>query len=165
MNVLSRFYVAVTDFSYDHSKQHCCYKCSNAYLASVGACPCCYPRGDCENTSCNNMKYCDLVYGLFSYCSPSCRDQHLLPEYNKKLREHLESTTVCNSKPAGVKMEGYSESHTITAANVGSPPSHDQQLLKHSLNTSSTPATISKDVATGTSSSSATAAAVCGKHP
>lgn len=132
------------------------------YLASVGACPCCYPRGDCENTSCNNMKYYDLVYGSFSYCSPSCRDQHLLPEYNKKLREHLESTIVCNSKPAGVKVEGHSEPHTITTANVGSPPSHDQQLLlKCSLN-SSPPATISKDVSTGTSSS---AAADCGKYP
>lgn len=37
------------------------------------------------------MKYYDLVYGPFSYCSPSCRDQHLLPEYNRKLREYLSS--------------------------------------------------------------------------
>lgn len=37
------------------------------------------------------MKYYDLVYGSFSYCSPSCRDQHLLPEYNRKLKEHLSS--------------------------------------------------------------------------
>jgi len=37
------------------------------------------------------MKYYDLVYGSFSYCSPSCRDQHLLPEYNRRLKEDLNS--------------------------------------------------------------------------
>ena len=43
------------------------------------------------------MKYFDSRYGPFPYCSPSCRDQHLLPDYNKKLKEHIESVTVSNN--------------------------------------------------------------------
>lgn len=35
------------------------------------------------------MKYYDPMYGVFDYCSPSCRDTFLLPSYNKKLQEDI----------------------------------------------------------------------------
>ena len=62
------------------------------------------------------MKFYDQMYGIFNYCSPSCRDNLLLPSYNKKLQEDLKknplhsdsgstaggnlSTTVLYSPPA-----------------------------------------------------------------
>jgi len=56
------------------------------YSADNGACPVCYQRDNCP---CGNIKFCDPTYGVFQYCSPSCRDSYLLPAYNKKLQEDL----------------------------------------------------------------------------
>ena len=113
-----------------------CYKCSITYLASVGACPSCYPRGNCENSLCNNMKYWDSRYGAFPYCSPACRDQHLLPGYNQKLREHIESAN--NSAVSqqmykqDVKIEkrfsAGSEPVTAAIVDVSTAVCSDQQL-------------------------------------
>ena len=104
------------------------------YLASVGACPHCYPRDNCENTSCNNMKYFDSAYGSFAYCSPACRDQHLLPGYNKQLREHIESVTKQDMK---VEEEYFSGSEPTT--NVGMLFSNDDQQLLSKYNTDKDP--------------------------
>ena len=118
--------------------QHC-YKCSITYPANVGACPSCHPRGNCENSLCNNLKYCDSRYGPFPYCSPSCRDQHLLPGYNQKLREHIESAnntvSLLNQQiyEQDVKIEKCvrlgSEPTTATIVNVGTTVCSDQQLI------------------------------------
>ena len=88
------------------------------------------------------MRYYDVAYGEFSYCSPSCRDQHLLPDYNKKLREHLESFTVssnigipfCDQQihKRDVKVEEYcigSEPLTAFTTKVDRPFSSDEQEL------------------------------------
>ena len=88
------------------------------------------------------MKYYDLAYGEFSYCSPSCRDQHLLPDYNKKLREHLESATVSSNRgisfcdqqihKRNVKVEECcigSEPLTAMTTKVDRPFSSDEQEL------------------------------------
>ena len=39
----------------------------------------------CEAKGCYKTAYYDPMLGYFSYCSPKCRDEHLLPDYNKKL--------------------------------------------------------------------------------
>ena len=118
--------------------QHC-YKCSITYPASVGACPSCHPRGNCENSLCNNLKYYDSRYGPFPYCSPSCRDQHLLPGYNQKLREHIESA---NNSASLLNQQIYkqdakiekcvcvgSEPITATIVDVSTSVCSDQELL------------------------------------
>ena len=118
--------------------QHC-YKCSITYLASVGACPSCHPRGNCENSLCSNLKYWDSRYGPFPYCSPSCRDHHLLPGYNRKLREHIESA---NNSVSLLDQQIYkqdakiekcvgvgSEPTTATIVNVSTSVCSDQELL------------------------------------
>ena len=85
------------------------------------------------------MKYYDPTYGLFSYCSPSCRDQHLLPEYNKKLREHLN-----RNESIGVHRDQQFTEHDVKQHFISSsPPNHDQQLTR------STTASTGKDVNTG----------------
>ena len=38
---------------------------------------------------CTNRAYYDSKFGPFDYCSPRCRDVHLLPEYNKKLERDI----------------------------------------------------------------------------
>ena len=121
----------------------CCYKCSITYPANVGACPSCYPRGNCENSLCNNLKCWDSRYGPFPYCSLSCRDQRLFPGYNQKLREHIESAN--NSAVSqqmykqDVKIEkcfsAGSEPSTATIVDVDIAVCSDQQLLsKYSTN-------------------------------
>ena len=117
--------------------QHC-YKCSITYPASVGACPSCHPRGNCENSLCNNLKYYDSRYGPFPYCSLSCRDQHLLPGYNQKLREHIESannSTLLDQQiyKQDAKIEKCvhvgSEPICDTIVDVSTPVCSDQELL------------------------------------
>ena len=44
----------------------------------------------CQATGCRNPVYCDPLLGQFIYCSPKCRDEHLLPSYNKKLKEDID---------------------------------------------------------------------------
>ena len=137
----------ISQLLHDHNhKQPYCYKCSCAYSANFGACPCCYPRDDCENTACKNMKYYDPTYGLFSYCSPSCRDQHLLPEYNKKLREHLN-----RNESIGVHRDQQFTKHDVKQHFISSsPPSHDQlYTVKTDGSSGSTTTSPDKDVKTG----------------
>lgn len=67
-------------------KRRSCDKCYSAYSADIGACPCCFVRDNCL---CGNMKFYDSTYGVFPYCSPSCRDKYFLPSYNDKLQEDL----------------------------------------------------------------------------
>ena len=40
-----------------------------------------------------NSVYVDPQLGRFNYCSPQCRDEHVLPEYNKKLEEFIRKCT------------------------------------------------------------------------
>ena len=43
----------------------------------------------CIAEGCNSRAYYDSNFGLFDYCTPRCRDVHLLPEYNKKLERDI----------------------------------------------------------------------------
>ena len=63
------------------------------------------------------MRFYDLVYGVFPYCSPSCRDKYLLPEYNKKLQEYLSNPLHINGTPAGVD---FSSTPHATSTSVAS---------------------------------------------
>ena len=47
------------------------------------------PSKICVAEGCNNRAYYDSNFGFFDYCSPRCRDVHLLPEYNKKLERDI----------------------------------------------------------------------------
>ena len=109
--------ICIGDQPLHDPKRRYCRTCSSMYSANFGACPSCYTRGDCENTTCNNMKYYDIDYGEFSYCSPSCRDQHLLPEYNRKLREYLDKDKSLsdNSSTSRVAAVTSSEGSTSTS--------------------------------------------------
>ena len=44
------------------------------------------PPNTCQAEGCHKTAYYDTMLGYFSYCSPQCRDEHLLPDYNKKLK-------------------------------------------------------------------------------
>lgn len=44
----------------------------------------------CAASGCNNTVYVNPLLGPFDYCCPKCRDEHLLPVYNKKLKEDIE---------------------------------------------------------------------------
>ena len=46
---------------------------------------------ECAASGCKNFVYHDPLLGKFDYCSPKCRDEHLLPSYNKKLKEDIAS--------------------------------------------------------------------------
>lgn len=39
---------------------------------------------------CSKPVFYDENFGFFEYCSPKCRDEYFLPEYNKKLDEDIE---------------------------------------------------------------------------
>ncbi|XP_019853246.1 PREDICTED: uncharacterized protein LOC109582767 [Amphimedon queenslandica] len=41
----------------------------------------------CSN--CDKRVFCDKNLGFFIYCSPNCRDEHALPEYDKKLKQDV----------------------------------------------------------------------------
>ena len=43
-----------------------------------------------------NSVYVDPQLGHFNYCSPRCRDEDVLPEYNKKLEEFIKRCTVAS---------------------------------------------------------------------
>ena len=43
----------------------------------------------CEAVGCYKPVHYDPTLGYFSYCSPQCRDEHLLPDYNKKLKADI----------------------------------------------------------------------------
>lgn len=43
------------------------------------------PQPKCKASDCNETVFSDPILGEFNYCSPQCRDQHALPEYNQKL--------------------------------------------------------------------------------
>ena len=43
----------------------------------------------CQADGCNNLIHIDPQLGDFSYCSPRCRDVHILPTYNEKLKADI----------------------------------------------------------------------------
>ena len=43
----------------------------------------------CSAIGCSETVKNDERFGAFEYCSPKCRDEHLLPDYNKKLQEDI----------------------------------------------------------------------------
>ena len=43
----------------------------------------------CEAKGCYKTAYYDPMLGYFSYCSPKCRDECLLPDYNTKLKADI----------------------------------------------------------------------------
>ena len=47
------------------------------------------PPHTCEAVGCYKQVHFDQMLGYFSYCSPQCRDQHLLPDYNMKLKADI----------------------------------------------------------------------------
>ena len=81
------------------------------YSADIGACPICYRRDNCP---CGNMKFYDPPYGVFSYCSPSCRDNYLLPEYNRKLQEYLSNPLHVNDS-VGFSNTAHTSAHATSA--------------------------------------------------
>ena len=60
------------------SSTHSSYKQHQPYETSWPSCPCSKPV------------FFDEKFGFFEYCSPKCRDEYFLPEYNKKLDEDIE---------------------------------------------------------------------------
>lgn len=44
----------------------------------------------CNAIGCSEPVKYDERFGAFEYCSPKCRDEHLLPDYNKKLQEDID---------------------------------------------------------------------------
>ncbi|XP_064399750.1 uncharacterized protein LOC135346156 isoform X1 [Halichondria panicea] len=47
--------------------------------------------GPCSANNCNKPCYYDPSVGEFDYCSPSCRDKHLLPKEKKSLQDDLKA--------------------------------------------------------------------------
>ncbi len=47
--------------------------------------------GPCSAKNCNKPCYYDPSVGEFDYCSPSCRDKHLLPKEKKSLQDDLKA--------------------------------------------------------------------------
>ena len=52
-----------------------------SYLASLK---------DCAADSCSKKVHYDYELGPFDYCSPECRDRHLLPLEREKLKKDIE---------------------------------------------------------------------------
>ena len=88
------------------------------------------------------MKYFDSRYGQFPYCSPFCCNQYLFPDYNKKLKEHIESVMVSNNSTSLLDQQIHKHDVKVEECFVvGSEPSaattdvgtalssEDQQLL------------------------------------
>lgn len=48
---------------------------------------------DCAALDCKNKVHYDPELGPFDYCSPGCRDIHLLPRERKKLMEDIEANS------------------------------------------------------------------------
>ena len=48
---------------------------------------------NCAADGCFNKVHYDPELGPFDYCSPPCRDRHILPQVQKKLREHSSENT------------------------------------------------------------------------
>ncbi len=47
--------------------------------------------GPCSAPDCSNSCYYDMSVGEFDYCSPPCRDKHLLPKEKKRLHDDLQA--------------------------------------------------------------------------
>ena len=45
---------------------------------------------DCSADGCTRNVHYDQELGPFDYCSPECRDRHLLPKENDRLKEDIE---------------------------------------------------------------------------
>ena len=45
----------------------------------------------CNAIGCLKSVHYEKEFGFFKYCSPKCRDDHLLPEYNIKLDEEIDN--------------------------------------------------------------------------
>ena len=44
----------------------------------------------CKRSGCSNQVHIDPSYGPFDYCSPQCRDAHLLPSDRDKLQKEID---------------------------------------------------------------------------
>ena len=55
----------------------------------------------CKVEVCKKLVFCDSILGAFDYCSPKCRDTHLLPQEQKKLEKDLKKFTddLCKNAP------------------------------------------------------------------
>ena len=43
----------------------------------------------CKSDACPNPVYCDPYFGQFDYCSPACRNEHLLEREQKRLKDDV----------------------------------------------------------------------------
>ena len=69
--------------SYSHNTQ---YELSTSSSATHSAARSTY---SCQADGCNNPVHFDPQLGYFSYCSARCRDVHILPGYNEKLKADI----------------------------------------------------------------------------
>ena len=60
-------------------------------------------RPKCSN--CDKPVFYDKNVGFFIYCSPECRDEHALPEYDKKLKQDISEIRIPYPQKINVTME------------------------------------------------------------
>ena len=99
-----------------------CKSCRQVYPSdTIGLCPQCHPRHECNSAGCSQPAYFSLMFyalGPFDYCSPQCRDKDLVHSgkakratmdlLNQLRKGHQEALQQDMSTRGGVNMGGRS---------------------------------------------------------
>ena len=88
----------------------------------------------CKNSGCSKPVYLDPTYGPFEYCSPICRDAHLLQPERDKLKKDIESMTSSQSPQTSSASGGsYPSLHSATPpvpSRTSSQPQRSDHLAR-----------------------------------
>jgi hypothetical protein len=83
----------------------------------------------CAADWCSNKAHYDSELGPFDYCTPQCRDRHLLPQEQKRLREEISENTakmmISNFPPSPHTVLGTANSPTCS----NTVPSYDSVVV------------------------------------